>query len=293
MKGVSLPRLLCFFLWLTCAGSAIGCVNRMADFHVREIASVRVHDIDESGFEMTVLARVENPNRVSARVSDIRFHTSMDGAPLGQGRVPGPVEAVARSIFDLHATVRVPFADLPADLPARVAGGILPLTVMAAFVADTKLGRFPMRLTARGDTAIAEALQVLIEGGLSGDLVKVTRLSNVALGLTGVRLRVRVALRNALPFPVQVQRGDVALLLGHRQVGHTRIERGFTLPARARIHRDVEVHVGHGDMLRAGRSLMNGELAVGARGTLFIEPIGGVERIPFEVATDLSVIESL
>lgn len=272
---------------------ATGCVSQFAEFHVRELSSVQVGDIDDTGFAMTVRAQVENPNRLAAEVSDIRFQASMGDKVLGTGQVAGAIQAGARSVFPMDATVRVRFADLPADLPAQVADGTLPLTVDAAFKAKTSIGKFTMKLRATDRTAIDQTMQVMIAGGLRGSTVRVTRLAGVNLGLTGVRLRVNVALHNAFPFPVRIVRGDIDLLLGGRRVGATRIDRPIDLPARTRVMRELTVQVSHADMLRMVTSVGQGAVATRAAGTLWIAPIGGIERIPFDVATDLSAIESL
>lgn len=280
-------------LALSLAVAASGCISQFADFHVRELSGVHVHDIDDTGFAMTVRAQVENPNRLDAQVSDIRFRASTGGHLLGRGSVAGSSLARARSVFPLDATVRVQFADLPADLPARVADGALPLTVDSTFRARTRIGQFDMNLRAQGRTVLGQALEVMIAGGLRSSTVRVTRLTDVGLRLFGVRLQVQVALRNAFPFPVHITRGHIALLVGGRRVAVTRVDAAIVLPARGRATRVFTVDVSHADMLRLAASLAQGDLSTRAAGTLWIEPIGGVERIPFDVATDLSAIESL
>ena len=272
---------------------ASACAHHFVAFHVRELSAVRVDHIDGDGFDMTVRVEVENPNRLTAEVSDIRFSARTGEYALGAGRGVGTIRAGARSVFPMTATMRVRFADLPADFPDRVQGGSLPLTVDAAFQARTSIGRFAMTLRERGRTAIDQSLPVVIAGGLRGSAVRVTGIEDIGLGLTGMRLQVRVSLANALPFPVRVTRGDIALLVGDRRVGATRIEAPIDLPARGRVERELAVLVSYVDMLRLGQSIGAGDLATRASGTLWIAPIGGVERIPFDVATDLSAIESL
>ena len=273
--------------------AAGGCVSQFADFHVREISSVRVDNIDADGFDMTVGVAVENPNRMTAEVSDIRFTASMGEHVLGAGRGVGTIRAGARTVFPMTARMRVRFEDLPGDLPGRVKDGSFPLTVAAAFQARTRVGHFAMKLRETGRTAIDQTLQVVIAGGLRGSVVQITGIERVGLALTGVRLQVRVSLANALPFPVRIIRGEIFMLLGGRRVSATRVDSAIELPARGKVDREFLVQVSHGDMLRLARSLAEGELATRATGTLWIEPIGGVARIPFDVATELSAIEGL
>lgn len=289
MRARSLA-LLGLTLALTCASA---CVSRFADFHVRQITAVQVHDIDEHGFAMTVNARVENPNRLAAQVRDIRFRASTGAYLLGTGEVARPVTAPARSSFPLAATVWVPFAQLPADFPARIADGALPLIVDASFSADTRIGQFDMQLRTEGRTAIDRDLAVVISGALRSSAVRVTEITQLGFELTGVRLQVRVTLRNAFPFPLRIERGDIGFLLGGLRVGSTRIERAIDLPARGQVAGEFTVRVSHTDMLRVAAAVSAGDVATRAAGTLWIAPIGGIERIPFDVATDLSVIEGL
>lgn len=287
-------------LWSMCVWLLVlsgGCASRLANFHVQEITAVEVHHMDEQGFDMTVRTRVENPNRIAAELHDIRFQAASGDRVLGRGNVADSVAdsiaAPARSTFDLNATVRVQFTDLPADLPARIADGFLPLTVKAQFAADTRIGRFDMRLTATGRTAIARALQVMITGGVRSHILRVTRLTQVAVGLTGLRLRLRVAVHNAFPFAIFVRGGRIELALGQRRAGVAYIDEPLTLPPRAQQQREFDITISHGDMLRAMRSVWEGDLSVTARGTLNIDPIGGVDVIPFDVRADPSVIVGL
>jgi LEA14-like dessication related protein len=257
---------------------------------VREITQVRVDAIDAEGFAMTVHAQVENPNPIAAELTDIRFAARMGEYPLGSGAVADPVRAEASSVFPLRAAMRVAFANLPPDLPARVAAGQLPLTVLAEFTAATRIGRFGMRLRADDRVQIGEALRVVIAGGLRGPTVRITEITRVGLALTGVRVQVRVGLHNAFPFPLRIRRGDIALMLGRLQVGTTRITQGFDMPARARVSRELTIAVSHRDMLRTVRAVSTGQVQPRAVGTLWIEPIAGIERIPFDVHTELATV---
>lgn len=270
-----------------------GCSPQFATLRVAAISDVQVARIDRDGFDMVVVTRVENPNRLSAEVSDIRFVASIGEHVLGRGTVPGVVHAAAQSAFDIEAAVRVRFADLPADLPARIADGVVPLTVLTDMTAQTRVGEFDMTVRADGDTEIAASLPVMVRGALSAPVVQVAGVRSFGAGIGSITLRVQTRLRNAFPFPIRIKRGQVSLYLGEGRAGSSTFDVPFTLRPYQRSVREFELTITHGDLFRTLRALISGELGLRARGSLDIEPIGGVSRVPFDVLVDSAALADL
>ncbi len=268
---------------------AAGCFGHWVDFRVREISGLRARDIDDRGFGLTVRSRLLNPNRVGAVISDIRYRISTGNHPLGRGRIAGPIQVPARSPFDLDASLRVDYADLPGDFPRRVASGRLPLTVQTSLVAETRLGTFSMNLRSTGRVEIAEALEVAVTGSFRGRAVKVRRIRLASLSARAVELRLEVALHNAFAFPLRIERGEVELFVNGRYFGRSGIDSAVELPAGRTVIREFDVSAAHFRTWLAAGALLAGAPRFRARGVLWIEPIGGVSRIPFDLNADASV----
>ncbi|WP_428264210.1 LEA type 2 family protein [Haliangium sp.] len=266
-----------------------GCFRHWVDFEVRRITAVRVTAVHADGFDAVVESEVENPNRVGASVHDVAVEVRSGGALLGTGVVPGPVPAPARSRFVIAAPLRVRYADLPADLPARVADGRLPIEVEARLVAETAVGTLTMALRSEGAPEIADALEVAIEGAFQGGAVRIQSIRVTDVGLLQVRLGITLALDNRFPFPITVRRARFALEVDGRHFGTGTLADPVTLPAAAALAAEVEVVAYHWRAGRAALAVLRGANRFRGTGTLWIEPIGGVAELPFDVTADGSV----
>ena len=268
---------------------ATGCAERFIDFRVHRLLVARVTGIDGAGFEMQVRCEVENPNLLGAQIEGLRFKASMGEHLVGRGALAGPVAVPPRGRFTLEVPVRVAYADLPPDFPRRVQGGELELTTEADLRARTKLGTYQMRLVSKGSTRIAETLSVAVQGFFQGEALRVEGIKLGRLELRRVRLRIRFLAKNLFAFPVNVLRGEFRLDVNGRFFGESRLEQPLALPPRGSRGLELEVAATHGAVAAATSSMIAGEPRFRVRGTLWIDPIGGVSRIPIDVRADSSV----
>jgi LEA14-like dessication related protein len=278
-------------LALAIAALAPGCFKHWVDFEVQRISAMRVHDIDGRGFDVTVRAVIANPNRVGATIRDVRFQAFTGAHPVGKGFVAGPITIAANSQFELEAPVRIAYADLPADLPARVQGGALPLTIRASFDAVTSVGTFHMDLEKSGQVEIARALEVAVSGRFRGDALVVKRIAMATVDTHSLGLQVQVELRNAFAFPVRVRQGEVALWVNDQHFGKTAFSEHIELPPRLAVAHTFAIAASHRDVWATVKVLLESEPVFRARGTLWIEPIAGVAEVPFDVIADMSVFD--
>jgi LEA14-like dessication related protein len=269
-----------------------GCVERFVDFRVRELSGVRVTSIDARGFDLRVRCELENPNALGAEVSGVRFRTWTGEHELGNGALSQPFSVAARSRFSLEVPVRVTYESLPADLPARAAGGAIQLRTEASLRARTSLGSYNMRLSSEGRTRIAEVLRVAVQGPFAGDGVRVDSIALAGLELRRVRLRARLTARNRFAFPIQIRRGTFQIAVNGAPFGKTSLDRPLTLRPRATVSLEMLVLATHGAVGGAIAAMFGAEPHFRVRGELEIDPIGGVQRIPIDVQADSSVFGS-
>lgn len=269
-----------------------GCFKHWVDFEVRRISAMHVHDIDAHGFDITVRSVIVNPNRAGATLHNIRFHALSGGHPVGQGFVAGPITVAANSQFELDAPVRIAYADLPADLPARVQDGVLPLTIRASLDADTSIGTYHMNLEESGRVEIARALAVAVSGRFGGDALVVRRIALASVDAQSLGLQVQVELRNAFAFPVRIRRGQVALWVNDQHFGKTAFNDMIEIPPRQAIAHTFAIAAAHQDVWATVKALLDREPVFRARGALWIEPIAGVSEVPFDITADMSVFDA-
>jgi LEA14-like dessication related protein len=266
-----------------------GCVERFVDFRVRELSGVRVTNIDGRGFDLRVRCELENPNALGAEVSRVRFRTWTGEHELGNGELSERFSVTARSRFSLEVPVRVTYEALPADLPARAAGGTIQLRTEADLRARTSLGSYNMRLTSEGRTQIAEALRVAVQGPFAGDSVRVDSIALAGLELRRVRLRARLTARNRFSFPIQIRRGTFSVAVNGAPFGKTSLDRPLALGPRATATLEMIVLATHGAVGGAIAAMFGAQPRFRVQGELEIDPIGGVQRIPIDVQADSSV----
>lgn len=268
-----------------------GCVERLVEFRVHRLLGAQVRGIDGEGFSMVVRVEVENPNPVGARISDIHFRSFTGSHLLGRGALAGPVQAPARARFALAVPLRVAYADLPADLPQRAADGTLPLRTEARFRASSRLGSMQLTLVSRGQVKVADTLAVAIRGPFSGDAVRVRRIELAELDLRTARLRLHLLVRNRFAFPIGVRRARCELEVSGAPFGRGELKRPLRLPPRGEARIAVEVLATHGAVGRGVLALLGGDPRFVVRGTLWIDPIGGVSQLPLQIETDASIFE--
>jgi LEA14-like dessication related protein len=268
---------------------ASGCVERLLDFHVRRLVGVRVTGIDGTGFDLRVRCELENPNQLGARLTRIRFRSYVGRHLLGEGLLQGSVTVRPKSRFTLEVPVRVAYRRLPADLPARVAGGTVLLRTEAVFTAVTKVGSYPMKLTATGRTAIAQALKVAIQGPFSGPAFRITEVRFSGVKLRRSVLALSFQARNLFAFPVRIRRGTYRVYVNDTFFAEGKLTGPLTLAPRSSVTHTVELRPTHGAMGSAMMAMLGGEPQFRLKGTLWIDPIGGVSKLPLDVEADAAV----
>jgi hypothetical protein len=247
--------------------AAAGCTERFVDFRVTRLLGLRVVAIDGKGFQARVRCELENPNPLGATVEEALFRVRLGEHSIGRGRLAAPVAVAARSRFELEVPIRVAYADLPPDFPARVQGGLLELVTEAGLGARTTLGRYEMRLVSTGRTRVAESLPVLVQGPFQGEALRVSEISLAGLELRRVRLRIRFVARNLFAFPVGIRRGEFRLDVNDRFFGESRLERPLSLAARGSRSAAVEIAATHGAVASVVTSMFGEEPRFRLRGT--------------------------
>ena len=265
-----------------------GCVERLVDFHVHRLEAMRVTGIDGEGFALQVRCLLENPNPLGAQVVKVRFKAFSKTHLLGEGSFAGPVTVKPNSRFQLRTPVRVAYHRLPPDFPARVKDGALVLRTEVDLTAKTKLGTYPMHLVTEGRVDIAETLKVAIQGPFKGQAVTIKSIRLTGLKLRRVKLRVRFVARNMFAFPVRIVRGEYRILVNGEHFGRGKLEQPIVLPPRGSKTVDTELSATHGAVTRAMAAMM-GDPRFRLKGTLWIDPVGGVSRLPLDVEADSSV----
>ena len=266
-----------------------GCIERMVDFHVKRLEGLRVTGIDGKGFNLQVRCRLENPNPLGARVEKIRFKNYSGAHLLGQGQLAGPVPVEAHSQFTLKVPVRVAYAKLPADFPERVKDGSLELRTEVDLTARSKLGSYSMHLSSTDRVKIAEALKVAIGGSFRGRAFRVERISLSGLKLRNVKLRIRFVARNLFAFPVRIRRGVYKISVNGEPFGDGKLEQPIALPPHGQKQVDAEVTATHGAVALAIGAMMGADPRFRVKGTVWIDPVGGVSKLPLDIEADASV----
>jgi LEA14-like dessication related protein len=239
---------------------------------------------------MQVRCRVHNPNRLGATIRDLRFEAFLGTHRVGRGSVPGSRQVAARSSFTLTAPVRVAYSALPADLPAQTRGGVLPLRVRASFRATTSLGTFRMHPESVSRVPVGPQIAVLVRSTFaSRDTIR-ARVTRLRVGIT-VRIQVELSVRNRFPFPLRIRRAAYRVRVGDLPVGGGLLTRPWSLAPGRVVRRRFSLTVPAHIALRAAWKLRGRHAPrIRVRGVVWIDPIAGVERIPFDVLTDAGVL---
>lgn len=279
--------LLALFLGLVLASAA--CFERWVTFEAKRIESLKVTAIEAKSFRLASRCLLHNPNSLDASVSNIRFVAKSGPHVLGRGKLAGPIAVKAKSTFPLTAPLTVSYADLPADFPARVSGGKLALTIETQLTAKTSLGTYTMELVSRGAPRIAEALEVAVRGSFRGKSLVIENYTLRELGLRGVTLDVHVKIANAFAFPLRIRRASYSLDVNGKPFGKGALKTAIALGPRSSARRKLAVRATHGAVGHAMSAIFGKAPKFRVRGTLWIDPIGGVDKIPIDLTADASV----
>lgn len=272
-------------------GGGAGCMDQLVAFQVRRVTGLQVVRIQGDSFTMRIQCEVDNPNRVGARLSGIRFKAFSGEHLLGKGAVSGTVDAPARGRLSLKSLMSVRYDSLPADFPARVSGGKLALTTHVSFRASSKLGALDLRLRSSDQVAVAQAMEVAVRGSFQGPNIKVERVQYGGSNLRRTRLTVGLRVRNPFAFPVGVLRGEFELSVNGRRVGDAALDKALVVPPGSSALLQVQLDADHGALGSALLALLANSPKFRVKGTLWINPIGGVSRLPLDVTADASVLD--
>ncbi len=273
------------------SAGASACVDRLVAFQVRRVTSMQVVRIQGDRFTMRIRCEVANPNRVGARLSGIRFRTYSGEHLLGTGEVPGTVDAPARGSLTLAPLMSVRYDSLPADFPERVKGGELQLTTRVAFRASSKLGALDLRLHSSDRLAVKSIVEVAVRGSFQGPNIKVARIQPRGIDLRRTHLVVDLRARNPFAFPVGVRRGAFVLFVDGRRVGDASLDQRLVVQPGAWSRIRTTLVADHGALGSALLSLLGQDPRFRVKGTLWIDPIGGVSKLPIDVTADASVLD--
>jgi LEA14-like dessication related protein len=240
---------------------------------------------------MEVSCELRNPNALSATVHDIKFASHMGKHLVGRGAVTGPVSVPARGLFTLTVPVRVAYSQLPPDFPTRAAEGTVKLRTHARFTAKTSLGTYRMEVTSTDTARVAKALKVAIQGPFQGASVKIRSIKPVAADLRQMKLRFTLAVRNMFAFPVRIVRGSYEVFVDGEHFGRGELEHPVELGPRATDTFEADVMTTHVAVGSAIASMLGADPRFRLEGTLWIDPIAGVSRLPVKVEADGSIFD--
>jgi hypothetical protein len=191
----------------------------------------------------------------------------------------------AGGVVRLVLPAELALADLPRDLPARVAKGSIPYRAVVWLEATSAAGTRQHRLEPRGEAPLGPTFEAVVDGAFAEDGVTIVGVG--PFGVEGADLAIGVELQfpGYLPFPLEVMRVTYRISLGGDAVGEGESRERFVVApgigGRGRFHLRVPA---------LGVPGIAGKLALGERGllvegTVEIVPIGRLSRIPFRART--------
>ncbi|MCK5801041.1 MAG: LEA type 2 family protein [Deltaproteobacteria bacterium] len=283
------PLLLAFGVVSLSLFSSAGCFRKWVKFRTLQIKTIEVKAVNDASFRLDTRCELENPNALGATVTAVRFVAKTGNAIIGRGVLPGPINVPSKKRFDLVAPLVIRYADLPADFPQRVAGGLLPLTIETHFTATTSLGKYTMDLVSTGKPQIAKALEVAIHGSFRGRSLIIETYTLRKIGLRGVTLDLHVKAQNLFAFPIRIRRALYHVDINDKAFGDGEMKTPLPIPPQKTRRRILSVSATHGAIGNAVVALFGKTPRFRVRGTLWIDPVGGVSKIPIDLTADDSV----
>lgn len=104
-----------------------------------------------------------------------------------------------------------------------------------------------------------------------------------------MHLKARVRARNFFAFPVRIRRGVYSISINGSHFGDGRFDEPLSIPPRSAVERTMEVGASHGAVGSAIVAMMGAEPRFRLKGTLWIDPIGGVGELPLDVEADSTI----
>ena len=234
----------------------------------------------ELGLSVKTNAPVDST--VTVLAYEIAFGTAR---PIARGGRLAPVKVPAGGVVTLTLPAELALSDLPADLPAQAETGAIRYRATVWIEAESVAGRTTHRLEPSGDAPLAETFAAVVDGVFAEGSAKIVDVGPLAV--EGAELVIGVVLEfpGHLPFPVRIRHATYEVSLTGSPVGRGESSEPF------------EVAPGRGGRGRFGLRApvarvpgALGKLALGEReivveGTVEIEPIGPIRRVPFRAKT--------
>ncbi|HTM23399.1 MAG TPA: hypothetical protein VL172_22910 [Kofleriaceae bacterium] len=265
---------------------AAGCLSHATRISVHSVDRLRVVAIDGSRARVELALAVQTNAPVDSTVTVLASEVALAGGPpIARGGRMAPLRVPAGGVIHMVLPVELALADLPADLPARVARGALAYRATVWVEADSALGRTRHRLEPRGDAPLGDAFAAVFDGVFTDDAAQVVGVG--PLGVVGVELVIGVELElpGRLPFPLQVRAVRYAVALSGAHVGDGESRAPFVVaPARGGRGR-FELRVPVLSVPGAVQALARGARDLDITGTVEIEPIGPIHAVPFRART--------
>jgi LEA14-like dessication related protein len=188
--------------------------------------------------------------------------------------------------------VRVRFADLPADLPARLAGPEVPYRAEVVVDATSRLGQHHFELDRRGTVRLATAMKLSVTGDFALRIVRL-RAVRVRPGLEGLTVTANLEVRNVFPFPLAIRRVDYSVSLGGAHLADGSHDRPLRLGPGATERVEMALRVPLARVADVMRALGRGGTEARVRGRAHISPIGGIAEVPFDVRLDPALLRGV
>ncbi len=276
-------------LALSLAATA-GCVRDVTQLRMTRLKAIRITSLERRGFNMEASCEVLNPAPVQATLEKMKFSIYLGRQLLGQGTRDAPLPVQPGATFPLRVPLWVAYSDLPASLTHHMEEGKLRLRILGQMLARTSFGQFKITLDREELVQVDEALRVVIEGTFSGDGIKLQSLQLRQVDLQRTLLRLALDVRNPFPFLVRVQRATYSVSVGGVPLGQGTTPGPLHLPPRARREVPLELSVPHAGLGASALAMLRNAPRVRVEGTLWVDPVVGVTRIPLRLEADARVI---
>ncbi len=271
---------------LLSAALAAGCMSRATQVSVHAVERLQVVEVagPRARIELAVAVKTNAP--VDATVTVLAHEIALAGGPpVARGGKLAPVKVPSGGIVHLTLPAEVALADLPADLPARAAGGSLAYRATVWIEADSSLGRTQHRLEPAGEAPLAQAFAAVVDGVFAEDSARLAGVTSLALEGGQVVIGMDLELPGHLPFPLHVRGVRYSAALAGALVGTGESRAPFTVEPRAGGHGHFELRVPALAVPAVVQAYARGARELLVEGSVDIEPIGPIRTVPFRART--------
>jgi hypothetical protein len=249
---------------------------------IASVDRVRVTSLDGPRARVELAIAVKTNAPIDSTVTVTRYEISFAGAPpIARGGALLPVAVPAGGIVRIVLRPEIALGDLPADLPARVATGRVAYRATVWIDATTSIGRTSHRLEPSGDAPLASTFRAAIDGAFDADSARVVRVGPFGLDGTSFAIGADLEFPGHLPFPITITGAKYRVELDGQLVGRGESTERFVIAPRSGGRGHFELRVPPSRIPK----LLFTHRTLTIEGTVEIEPIGPIRRIPFRVTT--------